>query len=168
MKIRKKKIFENSYIFVIPESNCINIATDIRDRFKTTYSDVRDVEFYHDAFNDKKFKNSNNAIAIEPGSATDKKTRPIMVTTMFNILEKKTIIFFQDFIVSQKASSNLLDVKAEIKNQFSSFSRQTIYKPDRTKVKYHGKIKGSNDDFVLAILINIFCAAKIIQDNRHR
>jgi hypothetical protein len=108
--------------------------------------------------------------AEKPGSRTDKKNRPDMITAMKEIIENKTIIFYQDFIVSNYIS-NVANIKEEIKDQFKTFSRETIPKNDpegKDKYRFHGKLKGKNDDFVLAILINIHCAVKIMTDQRYK
>lgn len=176
LKIRKKQIFQNAKIIIIPESNSINEAVNIRDRFKEKYNDLQGVLFYHSAFDKTKKINTNNTnqiISIEPGSKTDKKTRPIMVTNILNILQNKGIIFYKYFIVADPNASNLKDVKEEIINQFSTFSKETVLPPPndpekRAKVRYYGKIKEGNDDFVMAVIINIYCAGKFMIEPQYK
>ena len=108
--------------------------------------------------------------ARTPGSRTDKKNRKKMIDGIQSILEKKAIIFFQKFVISNYIS-NVANVKEEIKDQFRTFSREIIIQNDpekKNKIRYHGKIKGKNDDFVLATIINMDCAVKIMSNPRYK
>lgn len=142
---------------------------------------MKDLELKNISFlNDEYSQSDKNHLKFKmkdlPGSLTTKHTRPEMVRLLKSIFENKKIIFYQEFIVSCEAYSNLkISVKEELINQIKSFVKEKYVSKDPeigTLVKYHGKIRGGNDDFPMAIMINIYKAQKFyilkkVQNEKH-
>jgi len=138
--------------------------------------ELKNISFLNDEYAPSNKNYQTYKMKDLPGSLTSKHTRPEMVRLLKNIFENKKIIFYQDFIVSQEAYSNLkISVKEELINQIKSFVKEKYFSKDPevgTLVKYHGKIRGGNDDFVMAMMICIYKSQKFftlknLQNERH-
>lgn len=160
-KIRNHKsgCFINSKIVIIPESNLPAIAYELRRQIRLL--NLNNVMFINDPH---KLKDKSNYKMVDlPGSKTTRETKPLMVDMLIKKLKKNTIVFYYDLIQAQYDLCNLKHIKNEIADQMKSFSKIKIVSQDPeigTKIIYHGKSQGGNDDFVMGIMINIYNASR--------
>ena len=107
-----------------------------------------------------------------PGSKTTRNTKPMMVELLMQHLDSHNIIFYYDFIQAQIEFCNLKrDIKIEIEEQLRNFSKHKKLSKDPeigTKITYHGKSHGGNDDFPMGIMINLYNALLFFTKDQYK
>ena len=161
--------FINSKIIIIPESNLPAIAFELRAQIKLL--NIPNVMFMNENYSSKLKEKSNYKMVDLPGSRTTRETKPLMVEMLIKKLKKNNIVFYFDLIQAQVDLCNLKHIKIEIADQMKSFSKIKIMSNDPdigTKIIYHGKSQGGNDDFVMGIMINIYNASRFFIEDQFK
>lgn len=161
--------FLNSKIIIIPESNLPAIAYELRVQIRLL--NLENVMFINDPHNVKNREKTNYKMVDLPGSKTTRETKPLMVEMLIKKLKKNNIVFYYDLIQAQYDLCNLKHIKNEIADQMKSFSKIKIVSQDPeigTKIIYHGKAQGGNDDFPMGIMINIYNATRFFIEDQFK
>lgn len=161
--------FINSKIIIIPESNLPAIAYELRAQIRLL--NLSNVMFINDLHNAKIRDQINYKMVDLPGSKTTRETKPLMVEMLIKNLKQNNIVFYYELIQAQYDLCNLKHIKNEIADQMKSFSKIKIMSQDPeigTKIIYHGKAQGGNDDFVMGMMINIFNASRFFTEEQFK
>lgn len=154
---------------IIPESNLPFASTEMVNRIKEmnleNYIFVRD-------------DNSHNSIEGGrldlPGSITTRKKKLEMIHILIEEYMKEERIYFNSsFIISQPDYSCIDDVYAEVVKELRTYCKKKKARrdPDGShifEITYTGKPPcGSNDDFVLTLLMLVYQHKKFFEDRKN-
>lgn len=119
--------------------------------------------FMNEEYNKKDSLNFTKYKMVDlPGSKTTRNTKPMMVDLLMQHLDSRNIIFYYELLQAQLEFCNLKrDIKIEIEEQLRNFSKHKKHSRDPeigTRITFHGKSHGGNDDFVMGIMINLYNA----------
>jgi hypothetical protein len=168
---RSREGFEKAQIVVIPESNIPVIPQDI-------LNEIRKIGIENCLFMNESDSLSGglrkNVASDLPGSRTTRLNKPIMVEKTKIMLREGRIIFYDNFVVSHPDLFPQRCIKDEIITHLKNFRKNLIFSNSSTKgyegaiIAYSGKKNGSNDDFVMALMINILMFLEFIRSNTYK
>jgi hypothetical protein len=170
-RCREIKGLRNALAVIIPESNLPFAAVELQRELKQYNPRLENHMFMLEDGGSSKSTNVKDL----PGSVTTHTKKNEMVHLLINqYLQPKQVCFHKPFLVTMEEDSGVPDsVQLEVTRQLRGFKQKRRYRPDaedqvKCQIIYTGKEPvGTNDDFVMALLIAVYYEKKFREDPRY-
>jgi hypothetical protein len=169
---RKLKALSNATAIIIPESNLPFAAVQLQRELKEKR--LENHIFILDDSGRKRGNAGNYVYKDLPGSITTHAKKIEMVQLLIReYLQPGRICYHDPFIVTMEEDSAIVDfVQLEVTRQLRGFKQKRRYRTDgedtvRCQIVYTGKEPvGTNDDFVMALLLAVYHERDFRTDQR--
>ena len=164
-RCRQITALKRALAIIVPESNLPFAAVDLQKELKYTLRLENHMFMLEDGGNGRKDL---------PGSVTTHTKKLEMVQLLIkHYLQPQRICYHDPFIVVMDEMAGVEDVQLEVTKQLRGFKQKRRYHTDAEEnvacqIIYTGKEPvGTNDDFVMALLIAVYHEKKFREDPRY-